>query len=371
MKVKKYTAKNMPEAMAKIRAELGNDAVILNSKRVDSGGFLGFFTKSMIEVIAAIDPEIKQSVKRKTSNRERVPKSQVASKSELAQEINQIKQLIEQRLTTYANSTDSGDYPGHLKEINELLNSIDVEDVSRLQVMKQLLKRWYSENGDEKSKETIHEWTKEIINDLLSHIDYSPFNYKKRFLNVVGPTGVGKTTTLAKIAAKIAISDGRKVAFITTDTYRIAAIEQLKTYAKILNVPVEVVYSIEDFKNAKDRLSEYDVILVDSAGRNFLNDLYVKQLGEVIDFNEEMETHLVLSLTSKYNDMKKIIDQFQAININKVIFTKADETQSHGAMLNVALNYGIGSSYITFGQNVPDDIALATKEKVVEQLLGS
>lgn len=359
----------MPEAMIKIKQELGNDAVILNSKRVETGGFLGFFTKKSIEVIAAIDPEKPTKRVRKPTHESFSQRNKESlEKSQLSKEIVELKKMIE-GMSKKATAYPSEEYPGELQKINDLFTTQEIKEVYRLQMMKSLLKKWYSENGEEQHRDVVWKWAREELSSFLNHLPFEPFSYKKRFLNVVGPTGVGKTTTLAKIAARAALSDEKKVAFITTDTYRIAAIDQLKTYAKILNVPVEVAYSIDDFKRAKEKLSDYDFVLVDSAGRNFRNPLYVEQLKEVIDFDEEMETHLVLALTSKYVDMKKIMEQFEPLSINKFIFTKADETETFGAMVNICMDYNMGASYLTMGQNVPDDIVEMTKEKIIERIL--
>lgn len=359
----------MPEAMVKIRQELGNDAVILNSKRVETGGFLGFFTKKNIEVIAAVDPEIsKKRIKKPNVNSFERRRKESLETSQLSKEIEEIKKMIVE-MNEKTSPLQIEEYPGELQNINDLFVYQEIKDVYRLQIMKALLKKWYAENGENQNKVVIWKWAEDELSSLLYDLPFKPFDYKKRYLNVVGPTGVGKTTTLAKIAAKAVINDEKKVAFITTDTYRIAAIDQLKTYAKILNVPVEVAYSIDDFKKAKEKLRDYDFILVDSAGRNFRNPLYVEQLKDVIDFDEEMETHLVLALTSKYVDMQKIVEQFHSIPIDRFIFTKADETETFGAMLNICIDYNIGASYLTMGQNVPDDIVNMTKEKVIERLL--
>ncbi|WP_332870067.1 flagellar biosynthesis protein FlhF [Salisediminibacterium selenitireducens] len=190
-------------------------------------------------------------------------------------------------------------------------------------------------------------------------------------MNLVGPTGVGKTTSVAKIAAHAVLKENKKVAFITTDTFRIAAIEQLKTYAKLLHVPLEVAYSIEDFKAAVEKFEDYDFVVIDSAGRNFRNRLYVEQLNQLIDFNEHMETHLVLSTTAKYRDMKTIIEQFQLITIDKFIFSKLDETDSVGSVYNAMRDYQTGASYITTGQNVPDDIEEASRQQIISWIVRS
>ncbi|WP_280768964.1 flagellar biosynthesis protein FlhF [Salipaludibacillus daqingensis] len=374
MKVKKYLAKDMSEAMTKIRTELGQEAVILNSKRVETGGFLGMFTKKSIEVIAAIDPELSLQRPKKEAPASVIAKTPSKPKAtnnedtvKLSNDIKELKSIVKgmQQSTSFGGD----DYPSSLEVFNGILLDQELSDSYRMKVMKELLKRWYKEEGEKQGARQIEKWVKDETSQLLNNYDFGRFNYEKKYLNVVGPTGVGKTTTIAKIAAKAVLEDHKKVAFITTDTFRIAAIEQLKTYAKILDVPVKVAYSIKDFKEALDDLKDYDFVLVDSAGRNFRNPLYVKQLNEVIDFNEQMETHLVLAVTSKYRDMKKIIEQFQLIDINKLIFTKLDETDSIGAMVNVMLDFDIGGSYIATGQNVPDDIEEASPEKITERLL--
>ncbi len=206
---------------------------------------------------------------------------------------------------------------------------------------------------------------------LLEWISKEEMGFNKKYINIVGPTGVGKTTTLAKVAAETMLNQRKKVAFITTDTYRIAAIDQLKTYAKILNVPIEVAYNLEDFKRAADRFSHYDIVFIDTAGRNFRNEQYVKDLGNIIDFSNDLETYLVLSLTSKQTDMDAIYRQFSTIPIKQVIFTKADETATYGSMINFIQRNQIAPFYITNGQNVPDDIVRATPTNIVNTILGA
>lgn len=161
----------------------------------------------------------------------------------------------------------------------------------------------------------------------------------------------------------------KTVGFITTDTYRIGAIEQLKTYANILDVPLEVCYSMEDFEQATKKLESCDVILIDTAGRNFRNKKYVEDLMQVVDYKREMETLLVLSLTAKQRDLEEIYQQFSAIEIDSFVFTKLDETSSYGAMINLIVSCQKGVAYITTGQNVPDDIVPATPLKLVNKII--
>ncbi|MGX4586536.1 flagellar biosynthesis protein FlhF [Paenibacillus chitinolyticus] len=196
-----------------------------------------------------------------------------------------------------------------------------------------------------------------------------PISADSKIVHIVGPTGVGKTTTIAKLAADQVLKQRRKVGLITSDTYRIAAIEQLRTYANILDVPVEVVFSPADLTRALHNLREADVIFMDTAGRNFRNEMYVSELNTLIRHQGTSETILVLSLTSKYSDMKAITANFSKFKVDKVLFTKMDETYSYGAMLNLLDEFPIRLSYVTDGQNVPDDIMVADENRIVDAVL--
>lgn len=380
MKVKKFIAPSMPEAMKKIREELGKDAVILNSKVVQKGGFLGLFTKKNIEVIAAIDPQpisTKNQVKKKLQpkkEQERISPITPVKYEEKSRDdrvlINEIKDLKEV-LKDFAHKdhTKIGNYPEEINKLNDFLIDQEINDEMRKQILPNLLEKWFLNKTSASEKDRLL-WLKEELLKKISHLDFGGIHFQKKFVNVVGPTGVGKTTSLAKIAAHSVLKHKKKVAFITTDTYRIAAIEQLKTYAQILNVPVEVAYDLDDFKKAIEKFSEYDLVLIDTAGRNFRNKKYVEDFKNLIGISEDMEIYLVLSLTSKYRDMDSIVKQFSLVNINKFIFTKVDETAQYGAIVNLMTKYQIGTAYLTNGQNVPDDIVEATPEIIINTLIG-
>ena len=189
----------------------------------------------------------------------------------------------------------------------------------------------------------------------------------------IGPTGVGKTTTIAKIASKYKVEYNRKVAFITADTYRIAATEQLKVYANILDAPMSIVYSVEDINEAIEKYADYDLIFVDTAGFSHKNEQQrndTKRLLEGIKVECSKEVYLVLSATTKYNDLMDIVDIYKEISTYKLIFTKLDETSSYGNLLNIKLYADADLSYVTIGQNVPDDIEVFDTQKIVRQLLG-
>lgn len=191
-----------------------------------------------------------------------------------------------------------------------------------------------------------------------------------RIVYVAGPTGVGKTTTIAKLAAEQMFNKQRKVGFITSDTYRISAVEQLRTYASILNVPLEVVQSPGDTQRAISRLEECDLIFMDTAGRNYRNELLVSELQSLLAPVENSETFLVLSMTSKSADMVQITEHFSKYGLDKVIFTKMDETGSCGPMFNLLHRFPLKLAYVANGQNVPDDLLKPDEISLTKQLLG-
>ncbi|WP_436375803.1 flagellar biosynthesis protein FlhF [Cytobacillus sp. BC1816] len=380
MKVKKFMAASMPDAMKQIRTELGKDAVILNSRVVYTGGVLGFFKKRIIEVMAAVDsnqeleqkPSVKPAAVPAPSDHYRgsAGEAQISSlktSDELIRELSSLKEMI----SSFAGAQQEGSiYPEAIRKALFILDEQEIEKSVQVHVLQALLEKWYLCGANAKDSE-IEDWLHDELIKQIEDIPFGGMSLSKKYINVAGPTGVGKTTTLAKMAAECVIKHRKKAAFITADTYRIAAIDQLKTYASILNIPLEVCYTIEDFRQAADKLKEYDVVLIDTAGRNFRNKQYVEDLKNVIDFENEMETFLVLSLTSKQKDMEEIYNQFSIIDIDKLIFTKADETSTYGSMYNIIHKYKKGAAYITNGQDVPDDILMAGPEAIVKQLMGN
>ncbi|HEY4623958.1 MAG TPA: flagellar biosynthesis protein FlhF, partial [Solibacillus sp.] len=200
----------------------------------------------------------------------------------------------------------------------------------------------------------------------LYALPISGLSYEKKYINVLGPTGVGKTTTIAKMAARSVLEKKKKIGFITTDTYRIAAIEQLKTYAALLQAPVEVVYNAEDYAEAIKKLAHLDLIFIDTAGRNYREAKYVNDLKALINFNEQAESYLVLAITAKQKDLESIIEQFKNLKIEKFIFTKLDETNSIGTMFNLMIKYNKGLAYYTNGQEVPEDIEQPSSDSLLE-----
>ena len=348
----------MPEVMKKVKKELGPNAVILNSKVVKIGGFMGMFKKNQTEVIAAVEPVQSQpQVKKDTKPRSpetALPKVEDKANTEIMKELQSLKAMVRKHEEEHVPEA----YQGLFEQL------IDQE------VDEGLAKQWLNTVAATEGEANRSE--DQVVRHIYEQLKHLPFGKKdaqKRFVHLVGPTGVGKTTTVAKLAADAALNKQWSVALITTDTYRIAAIDQLKTYAGILDLPLEVAYNMEDYAAAREKFKDYDLVLVDTAGRNFRDPAYVEELDELIDFNQDTDTYLVLSLTSKYKDMNDIYGQFQHLPIHQLIFTKMDETSSFGSALNMAIHHEIGIAYLTNGQDVPDDIIEATPMRLSRQVV--
>jgi len=187
----------------------------------------------------------------------------------------------------------------------------------------------------------------------------------------VGPTGVGKTTTLAKIAAHYLLNQKKAVGLITTDTYRIAAVEQLKTYAEILGIPVSVVYTPNEIKDALNQHSDKEIVLIDTAGRSHKNKSHFDELKSLVTAAGADEVYLVLSATTSIRNCREILTNYSFLTNYKLLFTKLDEAPVQGIILNVKYYTGRNLSYITTGQSVPDDIETANVDKIAKHLIGS
>ncbi|MDO5576392.1 MAG: 50S ribosome-binding GTPase, partial [Fibrobacter sp.] len=213
---------------------------------------------------------------------------------------------------------------------------------------------------------------KKVISVLSSSFPVAgPLRLKKDgpvIVAFVGPTGSGKTTTLAKLAAHCCINKNKNVSIITADTYRIAAIEQIRMFAEIVKVGLQVIFSPDEVAGALEACSNDDIVFVDTAGRSQRNSEHMEELQEFLQQLGADEIHLVLSAATKDSDLAEIISRYKAININRLIFTKLDETVKIGNIFNSVSEAEIPVSYFTFGQSVPDDIELAQTTRFVQRL---
>lgn len=400
MIIKKYTAKTENEAVEAAKRELGEGVVVMNVKNVKKKGFLAFLKPPLVEVTVALEEESEKytaavsainSVIASSQSREAeqakgaVPAPvETAVKKEssaIEEKLDSLQLLLEQQLQK----------PEEDKEEKEAKAEEPKEETETDKFMKLLHRTMLDNEVDEKYASEIIEEIGELNKPNLP-FDYALANiYQKMILKFgkpngitparngiklvffIGPTGVGKTTTIAKIASKFRVDEKKKVALLTADTYRIAAAEQLRTYANILEVPFRVIYTVEELEKAMEDFRDYDYLLVDTAGHSHQNTTQKDNMSDFIhavDDKVEKEVYLVLSATTKYRDLISIADSYKEMADYKLIFTKLDETTTLGNLLNLRLYTGASLSYVTYGQNVPDDIEDFNPQKTVKRLLG-
>lgn len=382
MKMKKYNAPSIAEAMKLIRADFGDDAVILNSKVVVKKKFLGLIKQKSFEVVAGIDQVEQKATLPSFSDVQFIPTSpQVAREATVAPASNNEQSTNDSMINTdlkreiadlkaimqsLQRQTIQSQYPDELLPFIDYLKSQELNEELITLVSDELFA--HIKKGESVNLTTMRIITEQLLREKLRELPIGGLTSSKKYINVLGPTGVGKTTTIAKIAARAVLEKKKKIGFITTDTYRIAAIEQLKTYAGLLQAPIEIVYNAADYKAAIEKLAHLDLVFIDTAGRNYKEAKYVADLQNLIDFSSEAESLLVLSLTAKERDLETIIEQFDKIMIEKFVFTKLDETNSIGTMFNLMIKYKKGLAYYTNGQEVPEDIEEPRVDDLLELL---
>lgn len=365
MKMKKYIAQTMPEAMKKVKNDLGDDAVVVSSKVIYTKGFLGLFKKKQFEVLAGVDAvevaDTRPDLDVFEKQRDFEEKYALSQQNEAIQkQLNELKKMIKQ--TSVQQTVNH--IPAIIHPIYMHLQKQELNEELITEICDELFDIVRNEPVTTYEQLLMH--AQESMYKKLSKYPMGGVNFERKFVNILGPTGVGKTTTIAKIAARAVLEKKKKVAFITTDTYRIGAIEQLKTYANLLHAPVEVVYTKEDYERAIKQFSGHDLVLIDTAGRNYKEAKFIADLEELIDTKQNVQNYLVLALTAKQLDMAMIIEQFSTFDIQQVIFTKMDETNTIGSMVNLMVKYNKGLAYYTDGQEVPENIEEGSVSKLVE-----
>ncbi|WP_058485172.1 flagellar biosynthesis protein FlhF [Defluviitalea phaphyphila] len=386
MKIKKYQAETEFQAMKKAKKDLGEEAIILNVKKTNPKGILKWFKKPLVEITAALDEEKSSNFANTLNNisskkvhinnlSENIIKEQSTTIKSLENKLDNLEELII-KIAERENKLNIDDKNNNKENIydNPVLqlfydNLIKNEVTPELAktILKELNQTYKNNQNDiDNLVRIVYNQIIEIIGEPKPiQIDDTP-----KIVFFIGPTGVGKTTTIAKITAHFSLNMKKKVGLITADTYRIAAVEQLKTYAEILNVPVEVIYSSEELLETLKKMEEKDIILIDTAGRSHKNEKQFQELHDLLDKVDKKEVFLVLSATTKYRDMLKIISKYSSISDYNIIFTKIDETTALGSILNIKYVTNKNLSYMTFGQNVPDDIEVISPEKIAKMLLG-
>ena len=397
MIIKKFQAKTEEEAIAAAKKELGDGIVIMNVRKMKKKGIFAVLKPQLTEVTVALESDQERYVIAKKSATPVIKPQEIKEEAQnekrnteaLEEKLDSLQSLLVQQMKKTEPVENEKE-----EAVKEEPVKVETEDNKPNEIDKfiRLLYRTMIENEvDEKYANQILEEVEKLnkpnmpfdyvlagvyqkmILKFGQAVEIAPAQKGVKVVVFLGPTGVGKTTTIAKLASLFTLEKKKKVALLTADTYRIAAAEQLRTYANILKVPFRIIYTEEELEMAVMDFADYDYIFIDTAGHSHQNAEQKKNVGgivEVIEKLAEKEIFLVLSATTKYRDLIEITNVYKEISNYKLIFTKLDETSAHGNLLNIKLHTQAPLSYVTYGQNVPDDIEVFNPQKTVKQLLG-
>ncbi len=402
MRIKKFTGATANEAVEKMRREFGEEAVVLNTRRVTKGGMLGIGVEEYVEVTAAYDETPMKPQPRRAPVQRQQP---AAAGEDMLGSLRQLASKFEEKrksdvspkrpAVSMGQAVSSAENEALKQELSEVRNALGeiAQHIkhSKMPVLSEPLKNVYTSLVDNEVEEDI---ALEIVqacnqrlngNELLNQfaVDSVAFNtIARRFseapvrrlarkgyvIALVGPTGVGKTTTVAKLASIAKLVRGENVALITADTYRIGAIDQLKAFADIASIPLSVVYTPDEMIAAIRKFSNYDTIYIDTVGRSQRQADKLVELGRFIDAADPNEVHLVLSANFSVNTVRDVYKKFKAMKPNRILITKTDEAVSLGMVLSLSRDSRLPFSFITDGQSVPDDIEPASGNKLARMI---
>ncbi len=428
MNLKTFTAPSMAQALALVKRELGTDAVVLHTRSYKKGGLLGIGAKTVVEVTAGrgadvgrarrlANPSVRAAAlpKRRPTITHADPKEHIAAGDLIRKTYAAAKAEIEKTQQTQAAATAIMPVPAYVttpiapdaRQLAEEMSAVkhlvsqmmhqQKSDAAPSSLPKALSQQYATliqqevacELADEVvnkvrrqlSEEDLHDEDacfKAVRKELASYmpIDADASEHKPtkdgrpRTIALIGPTGVGKTTTIAKLAATFKLKHKKKVALITLDTYRIAAVDQLRTYAGIIGVPLHVVSHPDEIQKALDNCKACDVVLIDTAGRSQRDDQRLTQLSTFLDAAKPHEVHLVLSSTCSQKVLMEAVQRFSQVRTDRIIFTKLDEAVTFGVLLNVLGKADMRLSYVTTGQEVPHQIEPGCPNRLAGLVLG-
>ncbi|MBI5760913.1 MAG: flagellar biosynthesis protein FlhF [Planctomycetales bacterium] len=422
--VKTFRAATMQEALALVRKELGSEAVILSSRDLPQPKLLRWMrNKEAVEVTAgnginvrepaatarngtvatggastivaerpaepgsgftnpipvgldlrsswanSLSRNVGQDLTAPATNRlSSVMPSPGTASDGIARQLTSIQNMVE-RMTRTGATSKTDDVPTELFQIYTRMIDSEIDET----LVRELVCRLKKDGNAEQLGDVA--WTRAKLRSYVEAelrcggpIAVTPGT--RRVVALVGPTGVGKTTTIAKLAANLRLRDGVKMGLVTVDTYRVAAVEQLRTYADIIDLPMKVVTSPREMRRAIDELSGMDLVLIDTAGRSPRDELKIQELKSFLAEAQVNEVHLVLSLVSSARSLAATAGQFASVGTTSVVFTKLDEAVEMGVLLSAARQIPLPISYLTTGQDVPDDIESAEGSRIARLVLG-
>ncbi len=405
MIIKKYTGKTEADATENARKELGNGLVVMNVKEIKPTGLFAFIRPKYVEVTVALEGEQEKfsSLRKNTtpvynsgSTEKKESEKMVSSETKSIEEkLENLQNLLVSKLQVESSENAQTSTEKDASDVDRAedkeMQEIDEKEDEYLRFLKLLYNMMVDNEVDERYANQIIDGLDkgykpgQSYDHLLANVyqrlilkfgkttGILPVADAPRVVLFFGPTGVGKTTTIAKLASHFALNEKKKVVLLTTDTYRIAASDQLRTYADIMQVPFRVLYTDEEVVAAIKDFSHFDYIFVDTTGHSHQNveqKESIRQLIASVEAVSEVQNFLVLSSTTKYKDLIKIVDNYEPVANFELIFTKLDETYTLGNLLNMRLYTGTSIAYVTCGQNVPEDIEVFDPQSAVKSLLG-
>ena len=367
MRIKSFIADDVRQALALVREEMGDDAVVLDTRTVKAAKFMGLGHREQVEVMAGVDEEpiaIIPEVK---------PAPAVAAVPAFVPAPAAVATLEPERL--HEASDAAADQLRELwQEIRRIKSQMNAGAEEANPWIRMLKDRGVSPDMLEMPMDVLasirdREGLVSVLSDVMSKHTAEPSG-SGSVIALVGPTGVGKTTTLAKLAAKYSLQEGKKVALITCDTFRIGGIEQIRVYARILNVPLEVVASPTDMERAIQKHSDADVILIDTIGRSQRNALQLGELKELLAPAQPTEIYLVVSAGSSPSVQMDVVKSFSVLSPNRLVISKVDESDVLGCIVSLPVTTGLPITCVTNGQNVPDDLRMGESHLLADMVVG-
>ncbi|WP_353892078.1 flagellar biosynthesis protein FlhF [Proteinivorax hydrogeniformans] len=369
MKIRKYNVSSLSEAKALILRDLGKEAIIVKTSKVKAPGLKGFFGKKNFEVLAALekkDHSLSYPNKHATSNVQAFQKEThqtiPSEYTEIKKELQENRHLIAKLIKDTKNFSNR-QFSGRFEDYYNLLVENGVKEDFAKEIIFELTEQHLNHTDIKSELKKLMLSKVKPIQDNISEF------YDSKTIALVGPTGVGKTTSIAKLAANAVVTEGRDVGLITLDTYRIAATEQLKTYGDIIDVPVKVAYNSSQFKEIMQHFADKDNIFVDTAGRSHKNLEQLKEQKSFFDFYNVNITLLVLSLTVNFEQQRKIFESYKSFRPKGVMVTKIDEADFYGNLFNLILEFKLPIYFVTTGQSVPDDISTFSSDEIIAKIL--
>lgn len=365
MEIKTFRAKTMQQALDLVRREMGPEATVLHTRELNSNLLGRMLRGRQYEIAASSELRVPTRLAQMSSLELDYTTRYRHDFQQQEDGLQELHALAEQ--LRHDSHHEEKQLPETLFDVYTDLVECDIEE----SISQEFVERLRHEPGlDPRDTAAFRTELTRILEDEL-HVagPIEASSDQCRIVALVGPTGVGKTTTIAKLAANYRLRENKRVGLITVDTYRIAAVEQLRTYAEIIDLPMEVVSTPREMREAKARMSDLDLVLMDTAGRSPRDEVRIQELKSMLAEAAPDEVHLVLSAVGGARSLANTAERFAAVGSTALIITKLDEATALGNLVTLTRSCGLPVSYLTDGQNVPDDIQVAHSRTLAELIL--